>query len=293
VSFFFAKMNNYEKHSDFHGEEFDHEPVSYHDDELPYKVMPSRMDPDLFLKLYENEQDCNHLSEAYTAVICAYNEAPDELHNRVGNVVREIKKDTHEIGSVIVADDGSHDLTAKVAFGEGATVISAPKNMGKAGIFNEAMALVKSPYTLLIDADLKELHPDIDRMIAAFEMRKKNNEYDMVIGYVDAMGQRFSKDWSGQRVAHTSALYEFGEIYPEVPGYALDAVLTKMMRDRGGNVLYHELPTIQHHKKSAKVGTMRAVWEYLSMWTQIQTTLRKLDRPESEQLRKIKEEFDI
>jgi len=90
-------------------------------------------------------------------------------------------KETPQVSSVLVVDDGSHDNTAEVARKSGATVISFKNNFGKGASLKIAFryAIVKGyDYVITMDADLQHEISTIPAMIDAVVQE----EADLVIG---------------------------------------------------------------------------------------------------------------
>ena len=98
-----------------------------------------------------------------TVLVPAYNEA-----STIADTIRSLKEQTLPATEVIVIDDCSTDNTAEIARSFGVTVVCPPKNTGtKAGAQNFGLTLVKTQYTMAIDADTT-LAPDaIEKLIPA------------------------------------------------------------------------------------------------------------------------------
>jgi glycosyltransferase involved in cell wall biosynthesis len=118
------------------------------------------------------------------ALVAARNEA-----DRIGATVRTLAEAMPRC-TVVVADDCSDDETAAVAAGNGATVVTSPRSLGKGGNMTNAAATLTdlaegsgAPIFLLCDGDLGDtagrLRPlvdavasgDCDLAIAAFRRR--------------------------------------------------------------------------------------------------------------------------
>ncbi len=98
-----------------------------------------------------------------TILVPAYNEA-----STIADTLRSLKNQTLPAEEVIVIDDCSTDNTSEIARSFGVTVVRPPKNTGtKAGAQNFGMTLVKTKYTMAIDADTT-LAPDaIEKLVPA------------------------------------------------------------------------------------------------------------------------------
>ncbi|MCZ7393099.1 MAG: glycosyltransferase family 2 protein [Candidatus Methanoperedens sp.] len=100
-----------------------------------------------------------------TVIIPAYNEKES-----IADTIRSLKMQTVPAEEIIVVDDCSTDGTGDVARSCGVTVIRPPLNTGsKAGAQNFALSLVKTEFTMAIDADTT-LAPDaIEILLPAFD----------------------------------------------------------------------------------------------------------------------------
>jgi glycosyltransferase involved in cell wall biosynthesis len=100
--------------------------------------------------------------QSIAAVIPAYNE---EKH--IGDVVRRTR---HELGNVLVVDDGSHDKTAERAREAGAQVIVHEQNRGKGETIKTGLRhwLERDvDLVIILDSDGQHRPEEIDRFIAA------------------------------------------------------------------------------------------------------------------------------
>jgi poly-beta-1,6-N-acetyl-D-glucosamine synthase len=102
-------------------------------------------------------------SSGLTVIVPAYNEAAS-----IVDTVKSIQAQTLPPDEIIVIDDFSSDNTGDLARQCGATVLRPPANTGsKAGAQNTALATVKTPYIMAIDADTT-LAPDaIEKLMPA------------------------------------------------------------------------------------------------------------------------------
>jgi biofilm PGA synthesis N-glycosyltransferase PgaC len=101
-------------------------------------------------------------------IVPAYNEA-----DVVADTVRSLQSQTIPPDEIIVVDDCSSDGTGEVASALGITVVRPPANTGsKAGAQTFALTLVKTDYTMAIDADTI-LAPDaLEHLLVAMEDEK-------------------------------------------------------------------------------------------------------------------------
>jgi cellulose synthase/poly-beta-1,6-N-acetylglucosamine synthase-like glycosyltransferase len=100
-----------------------------------------------------------------TVIIPAYNEAAS-----IADTVRSVQAQTVPPEEIIVVDDGSTDGTGDAARALGVTVVRPPRNTGsKAGAQTFALDLVRTPFTVAIDADTT-LAPDaLESLLSAFD----------------------------------------------------------------------------------------------------------------------------
>ncbi len=84
-----------------------------------------------------------------TVLVPAYNEA-----GSIADTIRSLQEQTVPVDEIVVIDDCSSDRTGEVARELGATVLRPPSNTGsKAGAQTFALARVRTPYAMAIDAD--------------------------------------------------------------------------------------------------------------------------------------------
>jgi biofilm PGA synthesis N-glycosyltransferase PgaC len=88
-------------------------------------------------------------SSRLTILVPAYNEG-----RTVAETIRSLQRQTLMPQEIIVIDDFSSDNTSEVARALGVTVVRPPKNTGsKAGAQNFALPMVKTEFTMAVDAD--------------------------------------------------------------------------------------------------------------------------------------------
>lgn len=103
-----------------------------------------------------------------TVIVPAYNEAAT-----LAETIASLKAQTRLPAEIIVVDDCSTDATATIASELGVTVIRPPRNTGsKAGAQSFALELVRTKYTIAIDADTTLAPGAIECLLEAFEDRK-------------------------------------------------------------------------------------------------------------------------
>lgn len=165
-----------------------------------------------------------------TVIVPAYNEA-----DSVADTIRSLQEQTVRPSEIIVVDDCSTDGTGDVARALGVTVVRPPNNTGsKAGAQSFALARVRSPFTMAIDADTV-LAPDaIERLFAAFE----RPQVVAACGFV--LPRRVRTLW--ERGRYVEYLFAF-TFYKQVQDYfgkpliasgCFSMYRTSALRDQGG-----------------------------------------------------------
>jgi cellulose synthase/poly-beta-1,6-N-acetylglucosamine synthase-like glycosyltransferase len=100
-----------------------------------------------------------------TIIVPAFNEAAS-----IADTVRSLLAQSRPAAEVIVADDCSTDDTAAIARACGARVITLPRNSGsKAGAQNHALAFVRTPLVMAIDADTTVAPDAVEKLVAAMD----------------------------------------------------------------------------------------------------------------------------
>jgi glycosyltransferase involved in cell wall biosynthesis len=98
-----------------------------------------------------------------SVIIPAYNE-----EEKIGELIKRIRKLPGNF-EIIVVDDASTDRTAETVKKEKATIISNPKNQGKAYSCKIGAAAAKSHKLVFIDADLQLQPEDIPKFVEALK----------------------------------------------------------------------------------------------------------------------------
>ena len=100
-------------------------------------------------------------------VVAAYNEA-----RVIGGVIAELRRDSHRI---VVVDDGSSDMTARVAAECGAIVLQHPINLGQGAALQTGIefALLRSAEVIVtFDADGQHRVGDIGKLVEALQKHR-------------------------------------------------------------------------------------------------------------------------
>jgi poly-beta-1,6-N-acetyl-D-glucosamine synthase len=100
-----------------------------------------------------------------TVLIPAYNEGAS-----IADTILSLQQQTAPPAEIIVIDDCSTDGTAEIARGLGVKVVRPPTNTGsKAGAQNFALPMVRTEYTMAIDADTTLAEDGIEKLAVAFD----------------------------------------------------------------------------------------------------------------------------
>ncbi len=104
-------------------------------------------------------------SSRLTILVPAYNEAAT-----VSETIRSLQRQTLPPEEIIVIDDCSTDNTFEVAKSFGVTVVRPPKNTGsKAGAQNYALPMVKTEFTMAVDADTSLAEDGVEKIMQALD----------------------------------------------------------------------------------------------------------------------------
>ncbi len=105
----------------------------------------------LIWEIFPNYRDRKFESnpEMVTAVIAAYNEEKE-----IGKTLVSLKKILSP-NKIIVVSDGSTDKTAEIAKSFGVRLVDLKGNVGKVAAMKEGLKHVHTPYTLILDADIR------------------------------------------------------------------------------------------------------------------------------------------
>jgi glycosyltransferase involved in cell wall biosynthesis len=195
-------------------------------------------------------------------IVTARNEA-----DRLGATLRALRE-AFPGAELWVADDASEDATAAVAEGEGARIVTAPKQLGKGGAASSAAEAVLrngDPAVLLADADLGDSAtklrllvdavsaepPAPDVAIASFT-RKQGGGFGIAVGASDwairrATGRTMTAPMSGQRAMRPGVL---SRLLPFAPGFGIETGMTIDALRAGLQVV--EIPLDLEHRATGK-----------------------------------------
>ena len=201
--------------------------------------------------------------EQATVLIPAYNEEATVAH-----VVQRAREAGYP---VVVADDGSTDATAAQAEAAGAKVVRLPQNRGKGGALAAGLQEVRTPYVILLDADLVGLKPE---HLSALLDPVVRDEAEMTVGVFQGgrlrtdLAQRLTPYLSGQRALPTARLAAVRGL--EQARYDVELLLTRTAEREGWRVRYVPLPGMSQVMKEEKRGfwahRIRMYYEILRYW---------------------------
>lgn len=104
-------------------------------------------------------------SSRLTVLVPAYNEA-----STIADTLRSLQSQTLPPEHIVVIDDCSTDNTFEIARSFGVTVVRPPRNTGcKAGAQNYGLDMVRTEYTMAIDADTTLAPDGIAKLLPALE----------------------------------------------------------------------------------------------------------------------------
>lgn len=192
------------------------------------------------------------------ALIPAYNEA-----ETIVATVRGLKS-IPEITKIIVVDDGSKDLTAKLAAESGAEVITMVPNGGKGKALNRGLKEFKEDVLVLIDADLgdtskeaaKLLRPilqgEAQMTIARFPKAKKKGGFGLVKGLAHFgikafTGLETQAPISGQRAMTKEVVEALGGF---ASGFGVEVAMTIDVARKGFKIM--EVETLMSHGETGR-----------------------------------------
>lgn len=210
-------------------------------------------------------------SPRVAVVIPAYNE-----EETVASVVQVALELTPE---VVVASDGSADLTAEVARAAGARVVELRENRGKGPALKAALEAATADYVVMVDADLMGLTREhLDQLLEPVLA----GDLDMAIGVFEGGGS-FASDWgnrltpnlSGQRACRRDwllAVPRLGEErWPEPP-------ITDWLRATGARWDYVELGQVRQVLKETKRGFWKGARARTRMYAELLSYRRRRRR---------------
>jgi glycosyltransferase involved in cell wall biosynthesis len=207
----------------------------------------------------------NHL---LTLIIPAYNE--EENIERVLDVVVGMR----DFQQIVVVDDGSNDGTYDKMTKYPVEIIRLEQNRGKGAAIWAGLQSARSPYIMMLDADLIGLHPSHLRALIHPVL---HDGAAMSLGLFGT--GRFATDWaqrvapnlSGQRVLKREVLETLPMI--EHSRYGIEVALTRHVKRQGYSVAEVPLHDLTHRMKEEKLGLMRGFSARMKMYWDIMRVL--------------------
>lgn len=205
-----------------------------------------------------------------TLIIPAYNE--EENIERVLDVV----VDMPDFQQIIVVDDGSVDGTYDKIRKYPVQIIRHQQNRGKGAAIWAGVQSARSPYIMLLDADLIGLQSS---HLRALIQPVLHDGAAMSLGLFGT--GRFATDWAqrvapnltGQRVVKREVLESLPTI--EHTRYGIEVALTRHVKRQGFPVAEVPLRDLTHRMKEEKLGLVRGFSARMKMYMDIMRVLIK------------------
>ena len=166
------------------------------------------------------------------------------------------------LGEVYVANDASLDKTKELAESAGATVITAPYNMGKGGVLNYALPKTQGDIILLLDADLEESSQEgvkliktvlegTDLAVGLFRSRGGFGLVRRIASFLLYLqtGHYYRAPLSGQRAARKEV---WQQLSPFASGFSLEVAMLKRASQLGLKVV--EVPVNMQDRSYGRGG---------------------------------------
>lgn len=205
----------------------------------------------------------------YSVVIPAFNEA------RTIRRVIEVARRAFGASEVIVVDDGSRDVTGRIAAAAGARVVRLAENLGKGAAMVAGARAATCDVVLFLDADLLGL---TTALVANLAGPVVDGKADMTIGVFGAgraatdLAQFIAPNLSGQRAIARSTFLDLPGIAES--RYGVEVALSNFARDLGLRVAKVSLPGVTQVMKEEKRGFWRGFVQRLRMYWDIVRTSR-------------------
>lgn len=206
-----------------------------------------------------NEGDDRIASQAPAAgsiscVICAYNEA-----DRIGRVLRAVQGHPL-IDEIIVINDGSTDQTeARAKAFAGVTVVSIHPNGGKTQALTCGIAMAKSEYLMLLDADLVGVSAESIERLARPVLDGEADTTISMRGDTLPLYRTLGIDFiSGERVLPRAMFAEAMEDMSRLPRWGGEVFINELIIQQRLRVAVVDWREVEHTPKGEKVGSKRA-----------------------------------
>ncbi|SJZ34617.1 glycosyltransferase family 2 protein [Garciella nitratireducens] len=197
-------------------------------------------------------------------IIPAFNE-----ESRIGNVINVVKQ-VDIIDEIIVVDDGSIDMTYKIAQDKGVQVIRLKENKGKGAAIIAGINHTKADIILLLDADLIGLTPKhIINLIKPLQDKKYQMSYGVFCNgrFGTDLAQKIIPCLTGQRAIKR-------EIFEKIPNleltrYGVEIALTKYVKKNNIPSIQILLKNMTHVTKEEKLGLIRGLSARIKMYWEV------------------------
>lgn len=208
-----------------------------------------------------------------SCIICAYNE-----QDRIGRVLKAVVGHPL-ISEIIVVNDGSTDQTeVRAKAFAGVTVISIHPNGGKTAALTCGIAMAKSEYLMLLDADLTGLSRGaIDRLAKPVLSGQADTSISMrgdTLHLFRALGIDFI---SGERVLPRAMFNAAFEDMARLPRWGGEVFINELIIKQRLRVSVVDWREVFHTAKGEKVGSKRAGAK--QEWTMFRDMVRVLSLP--------------
>lgn len=203
-----------------------------------------------------------------SAIVCAYNEA------KTIKPILEVLVNHPKIAEVIAVDDGSTDRTDKIIDSiknDRLIRIHHRKNLGKGSAIVSAVKKSTGNILLLVDADLKNLHPaHINLLLSPLEI----DPTIMTIG-VREVGSIFEqnfktllKSFGGERAMAKKLI---GPVISRIEssGYGVEAIINLYHLQHNRKIIYIPLPGLFHKAKIEKHPFYKYAADYIKENTEV------------------------
>lgn len=229
----------------------------------------------------------NDIEKHLSVVVPAYNE-----EGKIHHIISKIHNNLSTLGfdyEIIVIDDGSNDMTAKLAQEAGAEVISHTYNLGNGAAVKTGIRAAKGEYIILMDGDGQhnpDEIPEFLRIIDKYDMvvgaRSKRSDtelhrdvankiYNLFASYICA--RKIPDLTSGFRALKTDIAREFLPILPNTFSYP--TTITLAVARSGYQYTYHPIASAKRAGKS-KIKLFRDGLRFLVILFKIATLFSPL-----------------
>ena len=208
--------------------------------------------------------------DSISCIICAYNEA-----DRITRVLKAVVGHPL-IDEIIVINDGATDQTeARAKAFPGVTVVTIHPNGGKTAALTCGIALAKSEYLMLLDADLVGLTKEgIERLARPVLSGQADTTISLrgdTLGIYRTLGIDFV---SGERVLPRKMFNAAFDAMALLPRWGGEVFINDLIIQQKLRVAVVDFPDVHHTPKSDKVGSK---WQGAKQeWRMIQDALRVL-----------------